>query len=323
MTGSQSALAIDGEPTMRRISTLTVLCAIVVIGSMAAIRWMRSRAEPIEVTGDTHPEIEKKLQPIGKKLGKPQPGDWLASHKEEGQTFDEYLRAHPVRKSDKLKTIYICQIGEFTADQKKIIDCTREYLEIYFATPVKIRKTLALADIPEKAKRTHPKWGDKQILSTYVLEEVLQPDRPDDALAYLAFTSSDLWPGGGWNFVFGQASLRERTGVWSIYRNGNLAKDADAFRLCLRRTLGTATHETGHILTMQHCIAFECNMNGSNSLPEADRQPLHPCPVCFRKLCWNLQVDPAEQCRKLKAFYVKSELKDEVDWCDRATELLK
>jgi hypothetical protein len=50
---------------------------------------------------------------------------------------------------------------------------------------------------------------------------------------------------------------------------------------------------------------------------------LYPCPVCFRKLCWNLQVDAAEQCRKLKEFYVKSELKDEVDWCDRATELLK
>ncbi len=47
------------------------------------------------------------------------------------------------------------------------------------------------------------------------------------------------------------------------------------------------------------------------------------CPVCFRKLCWNLQVDPVEQCRKLKEFYGKSELKDEVDWCDRALELLK
>jgi archaemetzincin len=307
-----------------RISTLTAVCAIALVGSLATIYWMLSaRTEPIEVTGNTHPEVEMNLQPLGKKLGKPQPGDWLASHKEDGQTFDEYLRAGPVRKSDTLKTIYICQIGDFTVEQKKIVGRTREYLEIYFATPVKVHKTLALADIPEKAKRTHPSWGDKQILSTYVLQEVLRPDRPDDALAYLAFTASDLWPGEGWNFVFGQASLRERTGVWSIYRNGDPAKDAEAFRLCLRRTLGTATHETGHILTMQHCIAFECNMNGSNSLPEADRQPLYPCPVCFRKLCWNLQVDPAEQCRKLKEFYVKSELKDEADWCGRAIELLK
>jgi archaemetzincin len=293
---------------MRRISTLAAVGVVVLIGALAAMHWMKSpRAEPIEVAGDTHPEVEKKLQPLGKKLGEPQPGDWLASHEEAGQTFDEYLR-----KSDTLKTIYICQIGDFTAEQKKILDRTREYLEIYFATPVKIRKTLALADVPDWAKRTHPTWGDKQILGSYVLNDVLQPDRPDDALAYLVFTASDLWPGEGWNFVFGQASLRERTGVWSIYRNGDPAGGPDAFRLCLRRTLATATHETGHILTMQHCIAFECDMNGSNSGQEADRRPLHPCPVCFRKLCWNLQVDPAEQCRKLKEFYVASRLEDEV-----------
>jgi HSP20 family molecular chaperone IbpA len=58
-------------------------------------------------------------------------------------------------------------------------------------------------------------------LSTYLLYEVLEPDRPEDALAYLALTASDLWPGEGWNFVFGQANLRRRVGVWSLYRNGD------------------------------------------------------------------------------------------------------
>jgi WD40 repeat protein len=37
----------------------------------------------------------------------------------------------------------------------------------------------------------------------YILHEVLEPQRPTDALAYLALTGSDLWPGKGWNFVFG------------------------------------------------------------------------------------------------------------------------
>ena len=69
-------------------------------------------------------------------------------------------------------------------------------------------------------------------------------------LAYLALTASDLWPGQGWNFVFGEASLRQRIGVWSIYRNGDPETD---FQLCLRRTLSTASHETGHILGMAHC----------------------------------------------------------------------
>ena len=64
-----------------------------------------------------------------------------------------------------------------------------------------------------------------------------------------------------------------------------------------------ATHETGHIFTIQHCIAFECNMNGANSLPESDRAPLLFCPVCLRKLCWNLGLDPVEHLRKLHQFY--------------------
>src|SRR5262249_51405827 len=174
-----------------------------------------------------------------------------------------------------------------------------------------------------EARRRPPRPGTEQLLTTSLLNGVLRPDRPDDALAYLAFTAGDLWPGMGWNFVFGQASLRERTGVWSLHRHGDPAGGPEAFRLCLRRTLATASHETGHILTMQHCTAFACNMNGSNSLEEADRQPLHPCPVCLRNLCWNLQVEPAEHCRRLRDFCREHGLADDADWFGRAAELLR
>src|SRR5262249_6165386 len=129
-----------------------------------------------------------------------------------------------------------------------------------------------------EARRRPPRPGTEQLLTTSLLNGVLRPDRPDDALAYLAFTAGDLWPGMGWNFVFGQASLRERTGVWSLHRHGDPAGGPEAFRLCLRRTLATASHETGHILTMQHCTAFACNMNGSNSLEEAGRPAAAPLP---------------------------------------------
>src|SRR5262249_47769556 len=153
-----------------------------------------------------------------------------------GQTFDDYLAANPVRKSDNLTTIYLCLLGDFTPEQEQITDRTREYLAVFFQVPVKVRKRTPLTEVPARAQRRHPKWGDRQILTSYVRDEVLKPDRPDDALAYLAFTGSDLWPGEGWNFVFGEASLRERTGVWSLYRNGDPAKGPDEFALCLRRT---------------------------------------------------------------------------------------
>jgi archaemetzincin len=131
---------------------------------------------------------------------------------------------------------------------------------------------------------------------------LLLPDRPDDALAYLAHTARDLWPGDGCNFVFGGAKLRDRVGVWSIYRNGHPAKGGEAFCLCLRRTVMVAAHETGHILTMQHCTAHRCVMNGVNHQAERDSRPLNPCPVCSRKLCWNLQVELVAYLGRLAAF---------------------
>jgi archaemetzincin len=156
-------------------------------------------------------------------------------------------------------------------------------------------------------------------LTTYILHDVLEPDRPEDALAYLAFTASDLWPGGGWNFLFGEADFRRRIGVWSIYRNGYPGKKEGAFRLCLWRTLAIAAHETGHILTMKHCTAFSCLMNGCNSQQELDQQPLHPCPVCLRKLLWTLQVEPIAYLRRLEAFCREHQLTG-ADWFAAAAD---
>ena len=259
--------------------------------------------------------LETRLRPLADPLPPPRPGDWLAEHHEPGQTFAEYLDARPVRKSDKLYTIYLCLVGDFTKAQRRILDLARDYLTFFFDCPVKVQRQVALASISARARRTHPSWGDPQVLTGYILREILEPERPADALAYLALTASDLWPGEGWNFVFGEANLRERLGVWSIYRNGDPDED---FPLCLRRTLGTASHELGHILTMWHCIAFRCLMNGSNHQEERDRRLLHLCPVCLRKLCWNLQVEPVPYLSKLNRFCQENGLGPEQAWYKQA-----
>src|SRR5262249_17601414 len=161
-------------------------------------------------------DLETKLRPLADPLLPPRPGDWLAEHPELGQTFAEYLDARPVRKSNRLHTVYLCLVGDFTEAQRRILDLTQEDLALFFDCPVKLQRQIALASIPARARRTHPSWGDKQVLTGYILNETVEPERPADALAYLALTASDLWPAKGWNFVFGQANLRERTGVWSI-----------------------------------------------------------------------------------------------------------
>jgi len=267
-------------------------------------------------------ELEGELRPLADPLPRPRPGDWLAEHHESGQTFAEYLNAHPVRKSDKLHTIYFCLVGDFNQSQRRILDLTQEYLATFFDAPVKVNCQIALASIPSRARRIHPSWGDPQVLTGYILHEILEPERPADALAYLALTASDLWPGKGWNFVFGEANLRQRIGVWSIYRNGDPGEGEAAFRLCLRRTLGTASHELCHVLTMHHCTAFQCLMNGSNHQEERDARPLHLCPVCLRKLCWNLRVEPVPYLMMLNTFSQHNGLAPESAWYERAIAAL-
>ncbi|MFH1706907.1 MAG: archaemetzincin [Planctomycetota bacterium] len=155
-----------------------------------------------------------------------------------------------------------------------------------------------------------------------MIDRVLRPAVPKDALCYIAFTGSDLWPGEGWNFVFGLAGLRERVGVWSLYRFGDPARDADAYRLCLQRTIKVGVHETGHMISMEHCIAYECIMNGSNHLQEMDSRPLWLCPVCLRKTCFAVKADPVARYRALEPLARDYGLTAEADFFARSITIL-
>jgi len=231
---------------MRRYKkTLLVLPTIVAV---AVGVWAATRRTPQPVVGrdgKITPEVLRqvmtKITPLQKKLERPGPSDWLANHRESGQTFKQYLsgmrRTIPTKAR---RTIYIQPLGDFTKGKRDVIDLTAKGVGVYFNLPVKTLKTLPLSVIPDKARRKHPTWGDKQILTTYVLDDLLKPRVLKDAFAFIALTSSDLWPGEGWNFVFGQASLYDRVGVWSIYRYGDPDKGAEARRLCLRRALCVA-----------------------------------------------------------------------------------
>ena len=265
----------------------------------------------------------KRLAPLHTKLGKPKEGEWLDNHKERGQTFAQYVRIRPNVLSAARNKLYVQPIGEFTDKQKELVTLSAEYLSLYFNCEVKTLETKSESIIPASAKRVHPTWGDHQLLTSHILEKVLIPSLPADAFATIAFTSSDLWPGDRWNFVFGYASFRDRVGVWSIYRNGDPSAGDEEFKTCLRRTIKVATHETGHMFSMQHCIRYQCNMQGSNSLPESDTQPLMLCPQCHAKILYATGANPIERYEKLIAFCEKHGLDKEANSLSRAKEALE
>jgi len=213
-------------------------------------------------------------------------------------------------------------LGELSKTQTKIIELSADYMGRFFGLPVRIEPALPESVVPAGARRVHPSWGVAQMRSTFILDRVLWPRLPKDAAAYIAFTATDLWPGPGWNFVFGQASLSHRVGVWSMHRNGDPDADEASYRRVLRRTLKTAVHETAHMFSLQHCTAYECVMCGSNSLEESDRRPLYLCPECLAKLSWGLKLAPVERYRALAAFAQTHGLEPERRFFDRSIRAL-
>ena len=307
-----------------KLAFILAVLAIIVLVIIAACKGGQVTADADSARAKALAGDIERLRPLHTKLGKPHPRDWLAGpgRDEPGQTFDQYLACRPVRPVGKRTVLYIQPLGQFTPTQRRIIDLTADYMGRYFNTPVKVLRDVPASVIPQRARRTHPTWGDKQVLTTWVLDELLNPKLPADAAACIAFTAADLWPGEGWNFVFGQASLTDRVGVWSIYRNGDPDGGEAAFRLCLLRTLKTATHETGHMFSMQHCTAHECNMCGSNHREESDRRPLWCCPECAAKTCWATRTDMLPRYLKLLAFARANALAAEAEFFAKSIKAL-
>jgi len=230
-------------------------------------------------------------------------GDWLGSHPENGETFEEYVESGPTLPTAERNKIYVQPLGEFTGEQMKVVRLTADYLHAFYNLPVVVREADVLKDVPSDMQRI--RYPDNLQIRTSYFFNRLPSMLPNDAAALICFTNYDLYPEDTWNYVFGQASLEDRVGVWSLWRlerDGAKKTNADKF---LDRTLKIATHETGHMFSMRHCKKYECLMSGSNSLDETDRRPLDTCPECTMKIAWALQYQPVERYKNLAEFWRK------------------
>lgn len=229
-------------------------------------------------------------------------GDWLDSHPEDGETFEEYVKSKPTLPTPERKTIYIQPIGKFTVLQRQVIKLTASYMEAFFNLPVVLRDEQALGSVaPDMTRTQYP--NNRQIRTSYFLDDILPRMLPADAAALICLASNDLYPSDNWNYVFGQASLEKRVGVWSLWRlekeNGKLAgKD-----LLTARVLKIAMHETGHMFSMRHCKKYECLMSGTNHLGETDRYPLDTCPECTAKIAWAMKYPLPDRYKRLADFW--------------------
>lgn len=236
--------------------------------------------------------VGRRVKPLHPGKTPTQPGDWLSRHAESGQTFAQYLAGHPNRPTRLRTTVYLRTWGDFEGERhSQLVADVREMIGRFYGLPVRSLDGLSLAGVPAYARPKHPDRGDERLTTAYALD-VLRQGRPRDAVAVFGLTTADLTPREGRSWVFGQASLLDRVGVCSIFRHGGAETDGATV---LRRTLKTALHETGHMLGLMHCIAYECAMNGSGGREEADSRPLRFCPECEMKVLWACRLDPEER----------------------------
>ncbi|WP_284653045.1 archaemetzincin [Flavobacterium terrisoli] len=254
------------------------------------------------------------------KLSMPKEGSWLKQHEEKGQTFEQYIAEDPVKISEKRNTIYLQPIGEFTPDEKKMVDFTAEYVGYFFGLRTVLLEPVSADMIPKEKKRIH--FDAEQFDASYIIYDVLPDEIPSDGIVIRGLTATDLYPKPDWNYVFGLASYSKGSAVTSMFRFKDSVVEEN-YSLCLSRLIKTSTHEITHMFTVAHCINGVCLMNGSNHIAELDESPNALCSVCLAKLSWNLEFDNIKRMEKMIAFCKQHKLDSDADVLQKQYDILK
>ncbi len=251
-------------------------------------------------------------------VGIPKPGDWLAEHYEPGQTFEEFIKSNIKKPDQKHCKIYLQPLGQFPKEPNDLLSNLQHYASAFFCVEVTALAPINLDNMNFTA-RTNPHTGNRQLLTTDILS-FLKKICPSDAFCILAITMEDLYPEPSWNFVFGQASLSNRVGVYSFARYDPLfygeKRGKDYEKVLLQRSCKVLAHEISHMFGITHCIYFKCILNGSNHLLESDSRPMHLCPVCLRKLQYSIEFDVISRYVNLFRFYKEIGLDDDAKWVE-------
>eukprot|EP01116_Phalansterium_solitarium_P000113 TRINITY_DN10072_c0_g1_i1.p1 TRINITY_DN10072_c0_g1~~TRINITY_DN10072_c0_g1_i1.p1 ORF type:complete len:357 (+),score=80.40 TRINITY_DN10072_c0_g1_i1:1232-2302(+) len=241
--------------------------------------------------------------------------------------------------------IYLQPIGAFPADRSPSLDVLAEFTAIFFGLPVKVldalpvveQKEQAFVELPSARGRTtlrpvkgrfHRNSGARQLLPDGLID-VLRPKLPADALFVIGVTMEDLYLEPSDLFVAGWAGGNNRVGAFSFHRYDpgltfsdehwwevTRAKRLDPTlkAVLTQRCCKLLVHEAAHILGVEHCIYYDCIMNGSGHLEEDFRQSLHLCPVDLRKLQTLCGFSALDRFQKLQAFYDKHLFASEAKW---------
>jgi len=274
-----------------------------------------------EIKARVYQSITKKEEEGFERLSPPRLNEWLAKVKEAAETFEDYQASTPTRPTSQRQTIVIQPLGAMNENQKRLLEAMCEYAAVFFQLPARIAPEIPLPAYDGKNKIARifkrDRFGPTQFRydADKLMDEFLVPALPEDAAIFIGVTMFDLISGN--QAVFGQASTRRRVGLYCFIDPRPSGTDeaipgVDA--LTLRRACKLLNHESGHMLGLAHCVFYKCSMNGCNGMTEADNTPLHYCPVCQKKLLFNIGADARKRNEALLAFYLKYKMTADAEW---------
>lgn len=238
----------------------------------------------------------------------PEPGDWLSTQKESGQSYSQHVsHANPFLSSRNTISIQPLEASL----NKNFLQMLKEYCQVfYFGAKIRIEPLIDSSKFSHREvnSRINPGTGKKQYNAIQMIKRLV-PKVKSDAHCMMGVLTTDLYPFDTWNFVFGYALFKLRTGVFSFcrYDEGFFEKGKKTDQdLIDYRSCRVMAHEIGHMFGMHHCIFYNCRMNGMMTMEEGDKRPSDMCPVCIRKLQTNMKFDLRKRYQGLLDFCSKS-----------------
>lgn len=240
-------------------------------------------------------------------LGPPKPGEWRAGigQREREQTLREYQAHHCPQAIKARRTLRIHQLSQFSPAELKALRIVADYLTAVHDVAVVLEpeahsiETLRQRHIEKiRAQPISAAWkqrleatfgqprqrdGHRQYHVDHLLNMMDTQLHGNDKTSFsLGFTKEDLYA-HDLNFCFGVANYGGG-GLFSIHRLGNANGPQEEFKLCVKRLMKIASHEFAHMRGIEHCKNHPCNIQGYNTLGEADRGPHYFCAQDMAKI---------------------------------------
>lgn len=264
-------------------------------------------------------KLQRILQPLSP-LFLPQlppiPDTWMFDSNEPAQSFKDYVMEQPPAPARAHYKIYLLPLTEPSSHGSYAKTGTlpdlrilQRFIESFFDLPCKVLPYDPLLTGKGIASRSNGHGNDLQYHAKDSLRQ-LRIRLPLDGFCILGVTMADLFESTR-SFVHSSLSVKDRAGIFSFCRldpawyRVSCHMDFTAMRVVegypterregdletlLRRAHGMISHDLCHFFGMSNCQFYICRMQGSSGLHESDtnQDKVDLCPVCLRKLSWNL-----------------------------------